>query len=348
MSYRTISSLIFFIILIFSFLWLNSNINDYSKQLKNYIRKEYQTNYYKELDFDRNSFTLNLKDQIKIKNIFEKKDISSYFSKYKIKDNKIVHYGELSDKGRNVYNTFYTSQNSVLFERKKVNFLFEGEFGKLSSTINYYYDQLDESIGSRAIVSNKDIDGEYPTISNRSDIRDKKLQIISLVRIIKVKNNQFLLMSAQYKFPTWKIIKPVKHSNSGGILSGAENGKHKYYKSIRAVKPITSPDLKINKNNFGLPDKFNLDDYMDTPTSPFSKEINTFNKNNTKIIDDKNLEIVHDIVNLHYDYNHLIRQDIWDGEKLIETRWLEYEWTDLDKDLFKFDKKSTLYKKNNK
>jgi len=347
MNYRFISSVIIFIVLTLGLLWFNSNINEYSKQLKKYIRKEYQTNYYKELKFDRKSLSLIPKEQLSIKNIYENKDISSYYSEYKRKNNSIIHYGELTEKGRSVFNTFFTFQNSILHERRKVNYLFEGEFGKLSSTTNYYYDQFPEIITSKAIVSNLYINGEYPVISNKVDIKNKKLQKISLVRIVKVRNNQFLLMSAQYKFPNWNIIFSGKHSYSGGILNGGEDGKYKYYKRIKAVKPMVSLDLIINKDNFGLPDQFNLDDYLQNPISPFSNTINVLNKNNDKLIDDEHLEIVFDIVNLHYDYDHIIRQDYWDGSILKKTRWLEYKWTDIDKELFKFDKKSSLFKKNN-
>lgn len=161
-------------------------------------------------------------------------------------------------------------------------------------------------------------------VVDESPSRTSQLDAISLVRVFHISDwspklgriKEYAVITAVYS-QDGKLLRAGAFGSRGGDWHQDLTGEiQKEHGSLSSLRPEA-------KKKYGLPDHFPIADYLERR----QWEWNEVGKPNPE-----------NVINLHYDYNRWVRQDIFDAKGKRTMRYLTYVVTPEDKILEEIDR----------
>lgn len=219
------------------------------------------------------------------------------------------------------YNAFHVDSSNRLITRSKYQELLTGEYGTVYAEITYHY--ADDYKGDNWATSftTESYTADVPhepsqTIDALPSAANLELSAISVVRVFK-NGAEFVIASANYAHDGHFESINVSGSRNGEwlgdrfVIPGVEGiGHGEFYSGFKA------------RQAFGLPRVFPKALYLAHPMPICGSAI---------------LTSALDVVNLHYNRNRWVRQDLY-SDGVIKTKFLEFRFTPEDKALETIDR----------
>jgi hypothetical protein len=212
------------------------------------------------------------------------------------------------------YNNFFVEPGDSLYSRDKVQILLSGPFGTIYAQSTYFYAPPSPTLFYVVLYMNGS--GEpFRLLPSPPVGEDLTLSAISVVRIFRAPPG-FLVVSANYA--------PDGHLESLHV-NGSRQGEWVHSNELRPLYPDVEVATMIGdrpktRERFGLPATFPVQ-YLKA----------TAREKPALIFQGVDLQSSMDVVNLHYDRNHWVRQDSFLPDGTQSTRFLAYAVTDEDK-----------------
>lgn len=245
------------------------------------------------------------------------KPASDYYFKFLISGGgyTVTHF---EPTGKVYYDDFTVNADGTLSSRFKRQLLLSGPFGNVYAETTYFYAPEYSGQETQFFTVPNSNGGHEPfqLVSSPPSTR-LELSAISVVRIFRAAP-EFLIASANYA--------PDGHLESLHV-NGSEHGEWVHSNTVHALYPgldvaTVIGDRPSTREKFGIPKVFPVQQYLGRASSPFGKSSFT---------------IFMDAVNLHYDRNRWVQQDIFLPDATHQKRYLTYRVTRADEILASID-----------
>ena len=222
--------------------------------------------------------------------------------------------GHLGAKESMSYGVLEFGENGKLLLRIKYEVLAQGPYGTIFAKSVYYFGGQYKGQAPDFHAESYVKEGVHDSLQPAQEGQDLgELTAISVIRIFKVTQG-YLIACATYGASGKLLILDVNGSNDGASLDfdeirgrypGVEVGTH--YAEFGKVREF-----------FGLPETFPIADYLSRPQS---------------IGDNTGLDVFSELINLHYQRNRYVRQDVFYPGKPRTSHLFAYPITTEDRQL---------------
>lgn len=271
--------------------------------------------YYHTLNINTETLTAEFADPIPGREPPREDYYTSFRSGYVL---SMYHYDETKNLPYRIrYNAFHAEHNTRLLNRVKLQELSSGPYGTVYAQTTFTYrDFLGDCRGSRldVMLYANNAEHEPAQVADDSPRLPAQLSAISLVRILRM-------------YPEYAVVTVVydRHGNMQRACFFGSKGGDWFQKSdteISKAHSTLSAKLPAAEERYGIPHRFPAADYLKRHLLEW-KDTGKPNPSN--------------IINLHYDYNRWVRQDVFDASGKRTTRYLTYVLTPEDKTLEPID-----------
>jgi hypothetical protein len=230
-----------------------------------------------------------------------------------------ISIAHLGPDGSNVsYSSFDLDPDGTLMTRNKRQVLMQGPFGTVFADSTYYYGKQYHSAPTDFHVELYFNEGSHEPAEPIGITKHVGvLSAISMIRVFRAPP-EFLVVCATYDAAGRMLVLSV---------NGSENGNWVHPSEIRTPYPDVDfgtiyEDRPKMREYFGLPETFPIADYLKTPQNEAQKAP---------------LLVYSDAVNLHYQRNRYVRQDIFGVDGSHTTEFFSYTVTPEDRQLEPID-----------
>ncbi len=228
----------------------------------------------------------------------------------------VVHLGPRDS--RVSYNAFEIDNQGSLLRRTKFQVLSEGPYGTVFAESTYFYGEQYNHQPTDFHVDLYFTDGSHePAQEVRNFRAPGTLSAISMVRVFKAAPG-YLVACATYDATGRLSVNSINGSKGGGWVHS--NEVHALYPDLD-VGTIYEDRPKVRRY-FGLPERFPVSDYLETPHN---------------VALPTTLRSFSDVVNMHYQRNRFVRQDVFSTGGLPKSHFLKYTMTPEDQQLDAID-----------
>ncbi len=223
----------------------------------------------------------------------------------------IRQFGQDSHGHRSQLNLFFTDHDYRLTYREKCQELLSGPFGRIYGKSDFYYDRRyhGQPTAFQVEAYSKLLRVEFPEVSNSPPSTHGSIQAVSLVRVLRARP-ELLVVSATYSPQGDLYVLSVDGARGGDWISPNEiHGEPliiggRFYGSGLELKPW-----------YGIPRTFAVEAYLADPQRSWG---------GTPSLPE---ELA--LVNIHYDRNAWVRQDMYQGRDR-SVRYLRFPETAED------------------
>jgi hypothetical protein len=239
---------------------------------------------------------------------------ADYYSTFQsMADLGIYHYdGAKNLPFRVRYNYFSADNNYRLRGRAKLQELSSGVYGTVYAETHYSYWKAKGSSFRVMLYANK-AEHEPPQVIDAMPNPAPQVSAVSLVRVVRTWP-EFSVVIATYD---------MQGKRQGVSVFWSKGGEWRHQADVPEEKREFTARKEPVETIYGIPDQFPIADYLKDPYLDW-KDLERPNPEN--------------VVNVHYDYNRWVRQDVFDAAGFRTTRYLTYVVTPEDKILEPLDR----------
>jgi hypothetical protein len=237
---------------------------------------------------------------------------------------QVTHFAEGTDEKHNTYNFFFVGKDGRLVNRQKREQLLVGLFGTVYADIDYFYSDIYGSQPTTLETALYFNDAGHEAAKNLSALPAEadRLDGVSVVRVFRG-GPQYLVATANYGSDGHLESISINGSKDGNwihsnYVSPADNSFE--VGTMMGDRPET-------RKRFGLPAQF---------------PIQTYQRPNDSVFLQTQYELVLDAVNFHFNRSRWVKQDVVRAGGEVETRFLEFIFTQEDQDLNRIDSRRTF------
>jgi hypothetical protein len=230
-----------------------------------------------------------------------------------------ISIAHLGPDGSNIsYNAFVVDSDGTLITRDKTQVLMQGPYGTVFAESTYYYGRQYNHAPTDFHAELYFNEGSHEPAQRTEKTNELgALSAISMVRVFRSPPG-FLVVCATYDSTGRLLVLSVNGSKYGNWVHSNE---------IKTLYPDLDvatmyEDKPKTRKYFGVPETFPIADYLQKPQNEGQKVP---------------LEIYSDTVNLHYQRNRYVRQDVFGVDGSHTTEFLKYRITSEDRQLEPLD-----------
>lgn len=212
------------------------------------------------------------------------------------------------------YNAFVVDPDGTLITRNKTQVLMQGLYGTVFAASTYYYGKQYNHQSTDFHAELYFNEGSHEPAQQAEIINEPgALSAVSVVRVFRAPP-EFLVVCATYDTTGRLLVLSV---------NGSKNGDWVHSNEIQSLYPDLDVgtiyvDKRKTREYFGLPETFPIDDYLQKTQNEAQKVA---------------LASYSDTINLHYQRNRYMRQDVFRVDGSHATEFFKYTITPEDRQL---------------